>query len=87
LNKPLRHYVDTNIPVIGDLEREYGSNLEKMSQDDKAYLSGVVADQIFRSLDGWATDEIIDFGNRIIEEITEESDLVSLLRMIADNYS
>lgn len=86
MSKPIGHYVDTNIPVVGDIEREYGSNLEGMSERDKLFLvNDISGDLLYNIIGSEPESKTREFACRLRDEITEYTDAISLLKAIINN--
>ena len=84
--KPLGYYVDTNIPVIGDIEREYGSNLEEMSQPCKLFLiKDIAGNLLLENFDPESEPKIFELANRLRNEISGGDDAIALLKAIINS--
>ncbi|MDJ0677022.1 MAG: hypothetical protein QNJ36_16845 [Calothrix sp. MO_167.B42] len=86
MTKPLGYYADTNIPVVGDIEREYGSNLQDMSQQCKLFLiRDIAGNLLLDNFDPEREPKIFELANRIRNEMSEEDDAIALIKAIANN--
>ena len=72
--------------MIGDIEREYGSNLEGMSEQCKCFLIRDIAGNLLFDIFHPETEpKMTELANRIRNEISEEDDATSLLKAIINN--
>ncbi|WP_088243842.1 hypothetical protein [Calothrix rhizosoleniae] len=85
MTQPLGYYIDTTIPVVGDIEREYGSNLEKMSVPHKAYLIADLATSLSYKFNSQPTAQYAPLALRIGLEVKQEKDAIALLKAFVNS--
>ncbi len=84
MTQPLGYYIDTTIPVVADIEREYGSNLEKMSVQRKTYLIKNLASSLSYKFNSQPTAQYNPLALRIGNEVRREEDAIALLKALVN---
>ncbi|AKG21259.1 hypothetical protein IJ00_08070 [Calothrix sp. 336/3] len=82
--KPIGYYVDTKIPVVGEIEQRYGSMLQKISQGEKIYLAFHLCGNLEDSHPD-ARYRIENICEQIDEHLSEESDVIGLLKALVNS--
>ncbi|NEO74722.1 MAG: hypothetical protein F6K52_36055 [Moorea sp. SIO3H5] len=79
-------YVDTNIPVIAQMQQEYGSRLEKLTQEQKIHLLSQLCDDIsITNSEFISLDITYKLGEELKKSLTEHQDVIDLIKAIASN--
>lgn len=83
--KPIGYYIDTKIPVIGEIEQTYGAGLEKLKQEEKIYLAYSLTGYL-ESLNSYCHEgEIYSLAAKIGQQLTEKSDAIALLKALVNS--
>ncbi len=86
MTKPIGYYVDTNIPVIAEIEERYGSNLEGMGEQQKfRMIDDLSAYILYQFHYCGVSPEVVLLCTRIRNELKQEKDAIALLKAMVNS--
>lgn len=86
MNKPIGYYIDTEIPVIKELEQKCGSMLQRLSEREKIYLAYRVTCSLERLNNTDCYEGLtFYFVEKIERELTDKSNAIALLKALVNS--
>ncbi len=82
---PIGYYIDTNIPVIKELERRYGSELQELTNNQKMFLISELSQELDINYEYEHPLEIYDLSRNLKGGLSEETDMVALLKALVNS--
>lgn len=83
--KPIGYYIDTKIPLIGEMEQSFGSCLQGLTKEQKIYLVFNLAGNLEDSFPYVHPANIEELCSKINKEISEESDAIGLMKALVNS--